>query len=168
MFIRTYSPYGSSLCLFPAVPLDLAIFSAFKKLWKKKYNWDLRELKQNFINVLFPNKNVEAPSEALFSFHLCSFFFFSFYFQNNKKKKISRRGLPPSGCVVNGPCFQDSPMLFTSNNFNAPKISVALHESLETRGKKKKNLWNMVWSNVFFHSWDMERRACVLYMIFFS
>jgi len=31
-------------------------------------------------------------------------------------------------------------MQFTSNNFNAPKISVALHESLETQGKKKKSL----------------------------
>lgn len=46
-----------------------------------------------------------------------------------KKKKISRKGLPPaSGCWENGPCFQDSPMQFTSNNFNAPEISVALHE----------------------------------------
>lgn len=41
-------------------------------------------------------------------------------------------------------------MQFTSNNFNAPKISVALHESLETWGKKKKSLWNMVWNNIFF------------------
>lgn len=74
--------------------------------------------------LFFPNKNAEAPSWALFSFHL------SFFILPSEKKKLAGEGfLPASGCLGNGPCFQDSPMQFTSNNFNAPKISVALHES---------------------------------------
>lgn len=70
---------------------------------------------------------------------LCSLFAYVFLFYL-QKKKISRRGLPPSGCLVNGRCFQDGPMQFSSNNFSVPKLSVALHESLQTWGKKKKSL----------------------------
>lgn len=67
---------------------------------------------------------------------------------------------------MNGPCFQDSPMQLTSSNFNALKISVSLHDSLETWGKKKKRERKSgeTWfgATYFFHFQGMERGESAL------